>query len=150
LPLKNDVKTGKSQDSTSIKVEKNIKTVAPKKEIDSSLVLKKQKAAEERAKVLADRKKAIEDKKKLLQETKDAKRSAGVNTKKDSISNKNETKIPVEKLPKKSADTTAVSKKLKTAEERAKIIEDRKKAIEDKKKKALEEREAAKKEKEGK
>ncbi len=150
LPLKNDVKTEKSQDSTSIKVEKNIKPVAPKKEIDSSLVIKKQKAAEERAKVLADRKKAIEDKKKLLQETKDAKRSAGVNAKKDSISNKTETKIPVEKLPKKSADTTAVSKKLKTAEERAKIIEDRKKAIEEKKKKALEEREAAKKAKEGK
>ena len=150
LPVKNDVKTGKSPDSTSVKVEKNIKTVAPKKEIDSSLVLKKQKAAEERAKVLADRKKAIEDKKKLLQETKDSKRSTGVNIKKDSISNKNETKVPVEKLPKKSADTTAVSKKLKTAEERAKIIEDRKKAIEEKKKKALEEREAAKKAKEGK
>jgi hypothetical protein len=150
LPVKNDVKTGKSQDSTSIKGEKNIKTVAPKKEIDSSLVLKKQKAAEDRAKVLADRKKAIEDKKKLLQETKDSKRSAGVSTKKDSISNKNVTKIPVEKLPKKSADTTVVNKKLKTAEERAKIIEDRKKALEEKKKKALEEREAAKKAKEGK
>jgi len=150
LPLKNDVKTEKSQDSTSIKVEKNIKPVAPKKEIDSSLVLKKQKAAEERAKVLADRKKAIEDKKKLVQETKDSKRSTGVIAKKDSISNKNETKIPVEKSPKKSADTSAVNKKLKTAEERAKIIEDRKKAIEEKKKKALEDREAAKKAKEGK
>ena len=69
---------------------------------------------------------------------------------KDSISSTTETKVHQEKSPKKSADTTAVNKKLKTAEERAKIIEDRKKALEEKKKKALEDREAAKKAKEGK
>jgi Skp family chaperone for outer membrane proteins len=150
LPVKNDVNNEKSQDSTSINGIKNETSIMPKKEIDSSLVLKKQKAAEERAKVLADRKKAIEDKKKLLQEKKESKKSTGVTAVKDSISSTTETKVPQEKLPKKSADTTAVNKKLKTAEERAKIIEDRKKALEEKKKKALEDREAAKKAKEGK
>ncbi len=150
LPLKNELKTAKPKDSTSIKEEKNLKTVAPKKEIDSTLIIKKRKAAEARAQTLADRKKAIEDKKKLIQETKESKKDTGVITKKDSISNKNATKTPVEKLPKKVSDTASVSKKQKTAEERAKIIEDRKKAIEEKKKKALEDREAAKKAKEGK
>ena len=150
LPVKNDVKNEKSQESTSVNGNKNLTTILPKKEVDSSLVLKKQKAAEERAKVLADRKKAIEDKKKLLQEKKESKRSTGVTAEKDSISSTTETKVPQEKLPKKSADTTAVNKKLKAAEERAKIIEHRKKALEEKKKKALEDREAAKKAKEGK
>jgi len=76
LPVKNDVKNEKSQDSSSVNGNKNLTTILPKKEVDSSLVLKKQKAAEERAKVLADRKKAIEDKKKKALEDREAAKKA--------------------------------------------------------------------------
>lgn len=147
LPQKNEVLSQNPPDSTAVKVAKNIKPVAPKREIDSTLIIKKQKAAEERAKVLADRKKAIEDKKKQL---KDSKAGNETTPKKDSIRTKTEVNVPVEKQIKKATDTVATIKKQKTAEERAKIIADRKKAIEDKKKKAIEDREAAKKAKEGK
>ena len=147
LPKKNDVLSQNPPDSAAVKVAKNLKPVAPKREIDSTLIIKKQKAAEERAKVLADRKKAVEDKKKQL---KDSKAGNETTPKKDSIPTKSEVNLPVEKQIKKATDTVATNKKQKTAEERAKIIADRKKAIEDKKKKAIEDREAAKKAKEGK
>ena len=122
--------------------------VVSKKVVDSTSILKKQKAAEDRAKVLADRKKAVEDKKKQLEQTKASKKVQTEKTKTDSIANKNEPKIKSETSKETNVDTLDVKKKTKTAEERAKILADRKKAIEDKKKKALEDREAAKKAKE--
>ncbi len=136
------------KDSISNKTGANpLKESVPKKAIDSTLVIKKQKAAEDRAKILADRKQALEDKKKLIQDSKDAKKKETI---KDSTQVKKDLTPTVEKLPKKVTDSTSVNKKMKTAEERAKIIADRKKAVEDKKAKALEDREAAKKLKEGK
>ncbi len=136
------------KDSISNKTGVNpLKESVSKKAIDSTLIIKKQKAAEDRAKILADRKQALEDKKKLIQDSKDAKKKETI---KDSTQVKKDLTPSVEKLPKKIIDSTTVNKKLKTAEERAKILADRKKAIEDKKAKALEDREAAKKLKEGK
>ena len=147
LPTRNVANT-RTNDSVSNKIDSNpIKENAPKKAVDSTLIIKKQKAAEDRAKILADRKQALEDKKKLLQDSKDVKKKETI---KDSISVKKDLTPTVEKSLKKTIDSTAVNKKQKTAEERAKIIADRKKAIEDKKAKALEDREAAKKLKEGK
>ena len=148
-PLPSPNVSGKPQDSSNVKAVKSPRENSPKKAVDSTLVLKKQKAAEDRAKVLADRKKALEDKKALIQQAKDSKKVNVENTKKDSISNKNQLPPDVKAIE-KPKDTTATNKKLKTAEERAKILADRKKGIEDKKKKALEDREAAKKEKTGK
>jgi Skp family chaperone for outer membrane proteins len=147
LPIKN-VASNRTKDSVSNKIDSNpIKENAPKKAVDSTLIIKKQKAAEDRAKILADRKQALEDKKKLIQDSKDAKKKETI---KDSTQVKKDVTPKVEKLPKKGIDSTTVNKKLKTAEERAKIIADRKKALEDKKAKTLEDREAAKKLKEGK
>lgn len=136
------------KDSISNKTGVNpLKESVSKKAIDSTLIIKKQKAAEDRAKILADRKQALEDKKKLIQDSKDAKKKETI---KDSTQVKKVLTPTVEKLPKKVIDSTSVNKKMKTAEERAKIIADRKKAVEEKKAKALEDREAAKKLKEGK
>lgn len=147
LPIKN-IASNRTKDSVSNKIDSNpIKENAPKKAVDSTLIIKKQKAAEDRAKILADRKQALEDKKKLIQDSKDAKKKETI---KDSTQVKKDVTPKVEKLPKKGIDSTTVNKKLKTAEERAKIIADRKKALEDKKAKTLEDREAAKKLKEGK
>ena len=47
-----------------------------KKEVDSTLIIKKQKASEDRAKILADRKKALEDKKKKILEDREAAKKA--------------------------------------------------------------------------
>jgi Skp family chaperone for outer membrane proteins len=47
-----------------------------KKEVDSTLIIKKQKASEDRAKILADRKKALEDKKKKVLEDREAAKKA--------------------------------------------------------------------------
>ena len=47
-----------------------------KKEVDSTLIIKKQKAAEDRAKILEDRKKALEDKKKKVLEDREAAKKA--------------------------------------------------------------------------
>lgn len=47
-----------------------------KKEVDSTLIIKKQKASEDRAKILEDRKKALEDKKKKVLEDREAAKKA--------------------------------------------------------------------------
>ena len=148
--IKNEGDSKNITDTTSVKLVDNNRETKPEKKVDSTLVIKKQKAAEDRMKKIEDRKKALEDKKKQLQDTKDSKKTNEVKQNKDSISTITAPKVQLEKLPNKVIDSTAIIKKQKTAEERAKILADRKKAIEDKKKKALEEREALKKEKEGK
>lgn len=140
---------GKSQDSTYTGRTEPAK-VTPKRAVDSTLLIKKQKAAADRAKIIAERKQALEEKKKQQQLTKDSKKTGNEKIRKDSISAKNPPEIKDTPSSEKSLDSLEAMKKPKTAEERAKIIADRKKALEEKKKKALEDREAAKKNKAGK
>lgn len=146
----NEGDLGNAADTTSVNISKNKNDKNSVKKADSTLVIKKQKAAEDRAKKIEDRKKTIEDKKKQIQDNRDSSKANEGKLNNDSIATKTEPKIPVEKNLKKVVDSTAIIKKQKTAEERAQILADRKKAIEDKKKKAIQDREALKKEKEGK
>jgi hypothetical protein len=139
--------SAKNNDSISVSGTEPSKVI-PKKAIDSTLIHKKQKAAEDRAKVLADRKKALDDRKRQIQQAKDSKKVPAEKSDKDSIANKKEPRINSQIVKETNVDTLEVKKKPKSAEDRAKILADRKKAIEDKKKKALEDREAAKKAKE--
>ncbi len=74
--LKEDAKeTVKDSSKTDLKdVKLDEKPI--KKEVDSTLINKKQKAVEDRAKILADRKKALEDKKKKVLEDREAAKKA--------------------------------------------------------------------------
>lgn len=74
--LKEDAKeTVKDSSKTNLKdVKLDEKPI--KKEVDSTLIIKKQKAVEDRAKILADRKKALEDKKKKILEDREAAKKA--------------------------------------------------------------------------
>ncbi len=74
-PIKTESK-GTIKDSISSKDAVKVVKESAKKEIDSTLIIKKQKTAEDRAKVLADRKKALEDKKKKALEDREAARKA--------------------------------------------------------------------------
>ena len=70
--LKETVKDSSKTDVKDLKLdEKPIK-----KEVDSTLIIKKQKAVEDRAKILEDRKKALEDKKKKVLEDREAAKKA--------------------------------------------------------------------------
>lgn len=76
VPVKNQVKeTVKDSSKTDVKdIKLDEKPI--KKEVDSTLIIKKQKASEDRAKILADRKKALEDKKKKVLEDREAAKKA--------------------------------------------------------------------------
>lgn len=109
--------------------------------------LDERKAARE--KLVADRKAAQQAKRDEMAAARDAKKNGtAVPAKEDPSKVSDSTKIVTKEAPEpKVADSAALDKKKKTAEERAKVIADRKKAAEDKRKKTLEDRERAKQEK---
>ena len=80
VPVKSKLKeTAKETATDSSKTDvKDIKLDEKpiKNEVDSTLIIKKQKAVEDRAKILADRKKALEDKKKKVLEDREAAKKA--------------------------------------------------------------------------
>ncbi|WP_298221659.1 OmpH family outer membrane protein [Flavobacterium sp.] len=126
-----------------------------------ALAERNKKLAERKAardKLIADKKLVAEERKQQMLAAKEAKKNGtpipakaeSKKTSKDTVSSKTDDIKLDEKPAKKEADSTAVVKKQKSAEDRAKILADRKKALEDKKKKILEDREAAKKAKEDK
>ncbi|HMI06466.1 MAG TPA: OmpH family outer membrane protein [Flavobacterium sp.] len=122
---------------------------------DRQKKLDEKKAARE--KLVADRKAATEAKKAAVIAAREAKKNGTTVAPPKEETNKtaaDSTKVTTEKVPteattaKATADSLAVDKRKKTAEDRAKILADRKKAAEEKRKKTLEDREAAKKLKE--
>jgi Skp family chaperone for outer membrane proteins len=124
--------------------------VQARKAVDSTAIIAKQKASEERARVIEERKKSAEEKKQRILSDREAQKSENVVPLKKE-ENKNSEKPVVkteESASKKATDSIAADAKQKALQSRAKTIEDRKRALEDKKKKILEEREAAKKAKE--
>jgi Skp family chaperone for outer membrane proteins len=119
-----------------------------RKAVDSTAIITKQKAAEERARVIEERKKAAEEKKKKILSDREAQKSGNVVPDKSEENNSDKPVVKtVDATAKKTADSI-VDAKQKAFQLRAKTLEDRKKALEEKKKKILEEREAAKKAKE--
>ena len=121
-----------------------------RKVVDSSAIIAKQKATEERARVIEERKKAAEEKKQKIVSDREAQKSENVVPSKKEENKNSEKPVvkTVESASKKTTDSIAADAKQKALQSRTKTLEDRKKALEDKKKKILEEREAAKKTKE--
>jgi Skp family chaperone for outer membrane proteins len=80
VPAKSTLKetvTGTATDSIKTDVKDLKLDEKPvKKEVDSTLIIRKQKTAEDRAKILEDRKKALEDKKKKILEDREAAKKA--------------------------------------------------------------------------
>ena len=121
-----------------------------RKAVDSTAIIAKQKATEERARVIEERKKAAEEKKQKIVSDREAKKVGNVVSAKEEENKNSEKPVvkTVESASKKATDSIAADAKQKALQSRTKTLEDRKKALEDKKKKILEEREAAKKTKE--
>lgn len=125
--------------------------VQARKAVDSTAIIAKQKASEERARVIEERKKSAEEKKQRILSDREAQKTGNVvpaKNEENKNSDKPVVKSTVEGTTKKATDSIATEAKQKALQSRAKTLEDRKRALEDKKKKILEEREAAKKAKE--
>ena len=121
-----------------------------RKAVDSTAIIAKQKATEERARVIEERKKAAEEKKQKILADREAQKSENVAPAKNEEKKNSDKPVvkTVDGATKKSTDSIAADAKQKAVQLRAKTLEDRKKALEDKKNKILEDREAAKKAKE--